>query len=289
MSKRVLIIGTSHSQAVCQDSGKEIETYTDGRWFDYLYTEYGAEVFKLARSGATAEEQLIAVYNYFKTNPSEKFDFCIVEGRSVQVGVSSPQRQILGFGDEDFDFKNSLDINPYVYNSWTDDYINNLKKHGPEYTKHFTFADRIDTHGVDSKFVDKPYLTEWMIDYTMSYLHSIHIWSTNRTMIEFLKNYCDEVKWFSFDCHGDLVKRDPETGEILDDIHPYNIMADDFIGNYYLFDDPINNPFIDWQWSEEWGDWIDKRCDCGHLNKQGHHRLFYEFIKPSVDKLKIFS
>ena len=45
MKKRVLVVGTSHSQAVCQNKGQRNITFLDGRWFDYFEKkEYDVEV-----------------------------------------------------------------------------------------------------------------------------------------------------------------------------------------------------------------------------------------------------
>ena len=104
--------------------------------------------------------------------------------------------------------------------------------------KHFTFPDRIDTHDNDDKFSHTPYLKEWMVDYTMSYLHAIHLWSTNKNLLTFLEKYSKVVKFFAFDCHGDLEGKDAKTS------HPYNIMAHDFIEDYFLMPKIMDQPNI---------------------------------------------
>jgi len=280
--KKVLVVGTSHSQAVCKNRDDRINRILlRDRWFDHLHEHWDVEILKLAKSGCSPEEQLISVYNYTKMNPDSYWDLAIIEGRSVQVGVSSPKRNIMGFplnndDRDDFDFEMGITPSPWPYYTWTDSWCQTYVDSG--YSKHelrnFSYADRIDTHNCDGvNFQHKPYLRDWMIDYTNSYLHSIHVWSTNRAMCELLNKHSKHVTWFSFDCGDDL----------MDPHHPYNTMAHDFIGDYYLLDSQ-NTPHIHWEWDEKWGDWNDQKCDCGHLNEEGHRRLYMQHIYPNIVK-----
>ena len=72
--KRVLIIGTSHSESTCvtYDEPNNVQYLQNSdrnlRWHDYFKTEYDCEVVNLSKAAVTAQGQLFATYNYFLDN-----------------------------------------------------------------------------------------------------------------------------------------------------------------------------------------------------------------------------
>lgn len=272
----MLVIGTSHSQAVCQrtPNGKN-EDIRSGRWFDWISKTYDLTTVKLARSGCSAEQQLYAVYNYFSVNPDARFDVCIVEGRGLQASASVPIENYdytLWEPTSQFpDFEEwCRDLSPKkeVYFDWTDEYLKQKRT-----IENLCIYDKI-SHLYPS-FSDKfpQQMVDWFLEYYGSPLFAVQNWSTNLSMLKYLDNFCNKTFWFTFGSSADFI----------DINHPYNIMGWDLLKDYVLMekerfsDIKISNP-------KEY----PIRCHCGHLTEVGHKLIFEEIINPRLIELEVF-
>jgi hypothetical protein len=279
MKKKVLILGTSHSESSCRRApGEKIDRLFGGRWHDYIRDEYNVETFNLSRSNCTVEQQFQVVWEYFSMNPDQRFDLCIIEGRSIEATVSIPMVKKIGRCVDEVD-ETDITPNEYVWDSWTDYWRMRSEKRVDDWTK-----DQFDRFEVmDSRYQEgdehgmKYMYNPWYADYAHSALHSIHQWSSNIAMIKFLEKYCAHVKWYSFGTSKQF--GDPD--------HEYNKLGRELLAEYSLFDHNDDTLFPQIRWDSSWDRDSGMRCDCEHYNEDGHRRFFYELIKPNIDKLNI--
>lgn len=276
MKKKLLIVGTSHSQAVCRESGQRNKTFLHGRWFDLIAKEYNLEVTKLAVSGVTIEQQFEAVYNYHKTNPDIIFDYAIVEGRAIQYSMSTPDRRAthLKYMEDASD----NDVNPASWENWTDQFIID----SDDNQKYSTFYNRVD---VAYSYDVRDEYKEFFVNYMDSYLQAIQVWSSNIALMRLIDTFTAKSAWFSFSTSPDTT----------DPWHPFNEIGYTLMKDHLLFprEEKGHFPFI--QVHEPDGipknglDWDDYYCECGHYNLLGHRRLFNEIFKPHLEKIGFFN
>lgn len=240
--KRVLVIGTSHSEATCRTAeDSNIERITDGRWHDY-FKKYGCEVTSLARAGCTAQQQLLAVHSYLQMNPDERWDFAIVEGRALETNVSVPS---LGL-------KYDANKSAYEYN-----YL--------RWQTELHATSQLNIQNIDPVRINEyPEWKGYYTDYVFSYHHALDVWSTNYALCSLLDTVTDNVKWFTFNLAKQF-KQDSTLREML--------LGKDLMSNYILDD---SWPSISTPLGEKY------YCHCGHMNLMGHADFWNNHVYPRV-------
>lgn len=249
MTKRVLIIGTSHSVGDCGDT-----TLAKGtRWHDHIGNEYDAEVKVLAKSGATSLGQFIALSSYFYENREEYFDLCLIEGRHKEYTMDSP---LSGMYYTD---KNDPEYTWYEenYNYWQDKEF----RKGVHERRHRENSIKISGYNID-KFQDKnkqrlykEYLAAYF-ESDLMYQHSIaHAFAT----CSIAMRRCKTVKWICWPSHtiNNLDYFDLMEGVL----YPYIIKE-----LYPVIVQDVDDVY---------------KCECGHLNKAGN-TLIWNYVKPYV-------
>lgn len=211
--KKVLIVGTSHTEATCvRNQGEDVSILYSNRWHDYI----DADVTKLARSGCTSQEQLIVIQKYFEDNPDLKFDLAIIEGRGNELNMPTPYvyENIVDWNRD----KNKPNL-PY-YQWWLD--------HIPDHMLYQPISP-LDYTNLKSKTYKKYY--DYMLDYTQSFKHIVDNWTANLSMCKFLEAYCNKVKWFTLH-NQDWGQRSFEYDLIKD------YLIEDTWPHYNIFDYP---------------------------------------------------
>lgn len=243
--KRVLIIGTSHSEANCQRQDNEpIEIVREGRWHDY-FKDHGWEVVNISRGGCSTQMQFMATASYFHDNPDAHFDLALVEGRSMETNVSIPTSFTyaeLNHGD--------------FYKHWLDDHP----------TKKGDVSTLINA---DSHFIEKfPEYQGWYADYVHSLTHATDLWAANYALCSLISKYATVVKWFTFSASMKFVVNPNQPQITLG----YDIMKD------YILEDT-------WPWINFDNMPDDAYCYCKHLNEKGHKIFWDDYIFPRIKKI----
>lgn len=269
MKRKILVIGTSHSVAICKETvnQKNATHFLSGRWHDHMGEYYDADVFNLSYAGCTVQQQLSVVYNYFKLNPEIRYDLCVVEGRCVESTISTPDPQINWYDDID-----TSDHSPRheIYEPWTDEMVRESRGF-TKFVKRYTPIGRMDAHSGDE--VNPEYLT-WFLNYNESYLHAMDTWFYNYSMMKFLENYCDRALWYSFSTGT----RDPKNLSWE--------LSWDLLKDNALFHKDEHFPHI--EFSDMKPNWDKDKCLCGHLNQRGHKRLWEKVLKPRMEEIGLF-
>ena len=256
--KRALIVGTSHSEGACRDKpGTPSKRLSSGRWHDYLKTDHGYEVVNMSRSNCTAQQQLVTVMSYFMDNPHERFDLCIVEGRSIDGTVSQPQPWITGISGE------HTIKDRYSYWILDSKYKINTNK----------FAD---VFGVMSSQSDNrvPEYMPYYVDYVHSFQRVIDTWGSNFAMCKYLDQFCDVVRF-----HTHTTSKEYEN--IEHEFHNYG---------WELMKPYCENKQVMVQLDLDYGDeehqfhLVNDRCGCKHFNEKGHRKLWYNVLYPMYKK-----
>jgi len=266
----ILVIGTSHSVSSCKrypshhplDHGNK-DIMLEGRWHDLLGKHYGADVFTLARSGCSIEDQIDKVYAYNQVNPKKQYDLAIVEGRRMQSSI----------GVNEKGFSSPLDFPcEETYLNWTDGF---RKLHGDTGNKLDQISSAYSNH-IQKQL--KQY-GPWFVDYVDSYLQAVQVWSMNLALCSLLETFCDKVLWYTF--NGNNVSKFGEHA-------PLNTMGYQMLKKYALFtEDTYFNGVTSFHAFANDPD-NKLHCHCHHLNELGHHMLFNDILKPRLDELKIF-
>jgi len=306
--KRILIVGTSHSESTCEthdDIGhiQYLQNMGELRWHDYFHTEYDYEVINISKSAISAEGQLLMVQSYFHDHPDSQFDLCIIEGRSLELNMAIPlpsievmqhptnsdiKSQISGIG---FDYLNDIE-NEKIWKYGT------LDKHR---WNHQSQYELITHMGPDSDQRLSDYLP-WYLSYMGSALHATHTWGCNVAMITFLERYCQSVQffaWSSTDLYLNTYLHEmgerliPEKNSLYYGLHPNRFWMEYFddYHEFYPHIFPVPPEYGDIpEWETVVGeDSTGKEiyhyyCRCRHLNPRGHRRFFRQFIEPTLLK-----
>ena len=265
----ILIIGTSHSVSSCKrkpiigkwpdsDMGRN-DIMLEGRWQDLLGEHYGVDVFTLARSGVSIEDQIDKVHLYSQMNHEKRYDLAIVEGRTMQNSIGAP-----------IQLDDSVDTTPCkeAYMHWTDEF----KKLNGERPNPLNQINTLYSNHVQKEY--KKY-GPWFVDYVDSYLQAVQVWSMNLALCTLLDAFCDKVLWYTFNgTHS------------VDKFHPLNTMGYEFLKKYALFTQDTYFAGADTGLDEDPD--YKYHCYCNHLNELGHKMLFNKILKPRLDELKIF-
>lgn len=256
-TKKVLILGTSHSQATCANDGETPMVFHSGRWHDYFADDLGWEVTNLSRSSITAHQQLEVITKYFIDNPDVHFDLAILEGRSMETNSSMPQ--------EDAEYDNNT-LWQWMLES-------------PDESEAVYAVDRM-TPGETKPNQRTARFLPWYSEYLMSMQHAIDVFSINLAMLNILQRHSDNTRWF---CIG-------ANSSIPDDHKTYNLGK--YMLSEYLFK---TTPVIDGQSVDLWPALHnpsfyqyreqDFKCDCNHMNLRGHKYLWDNLIKPEVQHI----
>lgn len=252
--KKVLILGTSHSQATCANNGELPRVFHSGRWHDYFHDDLGWEVVNLSRSSITAQQQMELLLKYFSDNPGQRFDLAIVEGRGLESNSSMP-------GQENQD------------NLWEWILRNPDEGEAPYEVDRITPGESRITKRTE-KFLP------WYAEYIMSMQHAIDVYSVNRAMCTYLDNFCENVRYI---CVG--------TSTAIPDNHKNYQLGKQLLSEYIFKTQPtINNQKVDVWPALNNPDFFhqDERkylCDCNHMNLTGHKYFWENLIKPEVKNI----
>lgn len=263
MSKRVLIIGTSHSAGSCEGYHDDTDfLHYDERWHDYFKSEYGYEVVNLSMSGCTVQQQMIAVYAYFKDNPDARFDLAIVEGRSMESTVADPIHWYNGPPEVAFEDHPRNDVHNFnvYYRAWLDTADVRIANRRSGYSPMTSMQPTLS-------YPEQSRLMPWYLEYTFSMLHATEQWSVNLALCSYLTKFVNSVKWFAWSYSYN------EVTELKMDIGKDMLKS-------YLFEDgwPEISPEM-----KEISKLSDVDCDCHHWNPKGH-RLVWLAIEKRLKK-----
>ena len=237
MIKRILIVGTSHSVSLCADYDSGLLP-ANTRWIDYFVTELGYEVINLSMGGCTAQQQFLALYHYLEDHPTEKFDFVIIEGRSIDVRISVPNQAV---DTEHWE-------NKEYYEHWLDP-SHKWKELYPIVRGTTKFFERF-----------KPNLINWYVEYVYSTQHLIDNVSCNLAMCTLAKQFAPHVFFFSLSDEFHISEKN---------YNMYNNIAKNILQDY-LLDDTHYFKFA------PMGDFKKELyfCACGHYNVEGSKILY---------------
>ena len=237
MIKRILIVGTSHSVSLCADYDSGLLP-ANTRWIDYFVTELGYEVINLSMGGCTAQQQFLALYHYLEDHPTEKFDFVIIEGRSIDVRISVPNQAV---DTEHWE-------NKEYYEHWLD----------PSHKWKELYPIVRGTTKFFESF--KPNLINWYVEYVYSTQHLIDNVSCNLAMCTLAKQFAPHVFFFSLSDEFHISEKN---------YNMYNNIAKNILQDY-LLDDTHYFKFA------PMGDFKKELyfCACGHYNVEGSMILY---------------
>lgn len=240
--KRVLIVGTSHSEATCQyEKDGTYERLHGRRWQDYL-EDHECKVTTIARAGTTVELQYMAVHAYFQDNPDAVFDIAVIEGRSIETTISMPGESY-------------TDKLPYEHFWKRYDTSRSVKE----------FEQR-EIVAIDSeKIQHTPELVPYYVEHVFSLNHAVNTWSTNYALCSLIATRANVVKWFAFS-NSDVYVKNPE--------HKHMKLGKDILSDFLLSDELW--PTVDFQLNG------DELCHCKHMNELGHKRFWREAIYPNI-------
>lgn len=242
--KRVLIVGTSHSEATCQRTKDSLILRIENeRWHDY-FKNVGCEVTCIARAGCTPELQFMAVHAYLQEHPDATFDFALIEGRSLETNITMPGEP---------------ETEKLVYEHHWKRYDTSRS------VKEFESRELL---AIDSfKIEDMPEYKNYYIDYMFSLSHAVNLWTTNYALCNLIKTRCPVVKWFAFST-ADMFVRNREHRHIR---LGYDIMQE------FLLDE-------EWWPAHDLSFNLGEICACKHLNEAGHKRFWKEYIYPRIQQ-----
>lgn len=253
MTKRVLVLGTSHSESSAKRTPDgPIERMETGRWHDYLKTELSCEVTKLARSGVTPEQQFMALQAYFE-DCDDTWDLAIVEGRGPETTVSIPE----------ITHKENaiIDKNSSIYERWLDSTGKKewmpIRATSPSNTSY----DKLDGE-YDS----------WLVNYMFSDLHFQNVFAMNYAICNLLKTRCNTVKWFTLNVSKSAMKDFGNNPDIYRWKYGKDLLKDFMLNESFWPYLPIGEIPTEYQFY------------CGHLDERGHQMLWNEYIKPNVEE-----
>jgi len=183
--KKALILGTSHSFAVCVGDEKAIGSYSqliEGRWHDYLQTEYGYEVTNISEAGTTPAMQLAALLLYLEQNPEERWDIAILEGRNIEYSMSMviPQEETDG---------GIIEPNK--------SYMASIPQFRNYYVNHERYEKKYSHRLLNERAVQK-----YALSYFNSPLQSIDTYAVNLAILTLLETVSSNVRFFCVGISG---------------------------------------------------------------------------------------
>lgn len=262
MKKQILVLGTSHTEGVCEPVGGDDFLPREQRWWSYLEREYDAEVTVLARVGATSLQQWFALSNYIYDNPDKKFDFGIVEGRIAEYTMDIPEYQA-----DHLDQGKKLPWHEERYARWIED----SKRKYPEREEQLFTS--ISSHYIESM---KPKIkadtySYYMYKYSNQPMHFANLIMTNYAICNTMAKVCNDVKWY---CHATI--GDDFIFTEWEDLFRFYMKEYIMEGVYPTLtrpgddrDDPKNEKYY---------------CPCGHFNELGVKEVAWKRLKPCFDE-----
>jgi len=252
---KVLIIGTSHTEASCKRHKNDIsiERMMQGRYHDYFKTELGWKTTVIALGGVTPQAQLYAVTAYLAEHPDEKWDLCLFEGRNVETTVMIPQKLNLG------------SIDPPEWKDMYHRYVDKDYYHGDHELPFYCLS--ADTEKLQKGGVFQDY-AHWANNYVLTYNQMLDIFGINRAIISMVEDRCPIVRFWVFSHPFEILRDDPEYAYVKK-------FGEQILGDYFLFDNPWKNVQVP----------DNMRCACNHPDEMGHHWLWKNVIKPATLKL----
>lgn len=303
--KRVLIIGTSHSEGSCttfEEPERGVQKlFQMGQltWHDYFKKEYDYEVVNISKSAVTPQGMLWATYNYFLDHPDSKFDLVIIEGRGIENNVSVPVPRI-----GTYDNPTDSELMKQASNEYYD--IDNIDSR--KVWQHFVEDDKRTNkiwvydliHHMSADSEERiPKLMEWYVTYAKSALHLVDIWASNVALINLCEQHSENVRffcWYSDEIHRDSyadmmgINLIPDKNHLFGDTK-YKIFFDHFDDAHRDYPEsyPIPEEFLEY---EDWDAEYENKhqvyhCQCHHLNEWGHKRLWKQMIEPRLKKLNL--
>jgi len=178
--KKALILGTSHSFAICVGHKKAIgkaSQLISGRWHDYLKTEYGYEVTNISQAGTSPAMQLAALLLYLEQNPEERWDIAILEGRNIEYSMSMviPQQDTDGGIIE-----SNKDYTMFI----------------PQFRDYQVEKPKKYQH----RLLNEKVIQKYALSYFRSPLQSIDTYSINLAILTVLETVSTNVRFFTVDC-----------------------------------------------------------------------------------------
>lgn len=254
--KRILIVGTSHSQSTCRRTAdSDIEIIKANRWHDYFKTQLGYEVLNISHSACSPHQQLYVLQDYMHNNPGETFDLAILEGRVIESNFNVPF-------DQYADFSQGIP----AWQHWSSDDVAFQSEHKGQLP-----ISRIQAQDFSKgkKFKYHRY-APFFVDYSSSMQHAIDTFSCNYAICQYMATFSKHVRFVSWGGN-------PDTGtELLEFGH--RLLKD------FLFTSADDNhwPSIDW---DKFNISDSHYCHCGHLNILGNSAAWHSVILPEVESI----
>jgi hypothetical protein len=256
---KVLIIGTSHSEASCRrhKDDKNVERMMQGRYHDYFKTELGWDTTVIAQGGVTPQAQLWAVTAYLADHPNETWDLCLFEGRNVEATVTIPS---------------TLNPDQPAPTEWKDIYHRFVDK--DDYENEFETPFYCLTTDTEKMWKSGPFyrFSSWANEYVLTYNQMLDFFGCNRAIISMVEQRCPIVKFWIYSHPLELLFGDPRYNPEYKYVHDY---GEQILGDYWLLDNPWSNVNVP----------NNMRCACNHANEEGHKWLWDNVIKPATLKL----
>lgn len=264
--KKVLVIGTSHSEGSCDD-------LYDGylkkgqRWHDYINSELGAEVTLLAREGTTTFQQFIAVSSYFYENPDAYFDLVLLEGRLAEYTVDIPYEQTHWL-ETDNDPGVNVDLTWFGerYNRFLDRDVRQGARDNREHQL-ITSVSPNFTYAIEPASRRKMF-EGWMAEYMNSDMNFLTAVMGNISIMNIVKKHTKTAKFFCF--IGNILENE------IEELFAYH-MADYIIPD--LYPTAINSYDVNQE------NYPNHFCPCNHLNNLGIEELAWPKLKKHIKRL----
>lgn len=253
MSKRVLIIGTSHTFGDCEkEESPRSRTHSSNMWYYNFYAELGWEIVTLSWTGITIHQQFVAVYEYFKDNPNERFDLAILESRSIDTNVTLP------IDNSDHQDKKAWEVMQL-------DTIHQRQAYPATGLGRSNVGEMIDNE-------HKRY-APFFVDYVKSRQHILDNASLVRSFCTFLEKHVSIVRYMVL-------------SSACKDLDQYGF---DLTMGYDLIDDwLIGSRENTWPEIKTKPYGLDDdlyRCKCSHFNILGQRKIWENIVKPEVERL----
>lgn len=251
MTKKILIVGTSHSVQMCSDT-EDGKLHYPHRWHDYLQTEYGYEVENFSFGGVTIYQQFLALYHYLK-DTDKTWDLILIEGRALDLPMTMP----------------SVDEKVYYCDVPSELYYVNVNK--SSIGKHIP-VQRYGSLTEQKNRVPDSYIP-YYVDYTESIVHFIDHISINRAMCDIAARYAKMVKFF---CMWEIptFSDDPK---LRQDARMGYELGKDIMGKYLLGDNYQSIPLPELRSNNNY------KCKCHHFNPEGN-KIVWGVIKELLSK-----
>lgn len=259
--KKVLVIGTSHSEGSCDDLNDGYITKGE-RWHDYISSKLGAEVTLLAREGTTTLQQFIAVSSYFYENPDAYFDLVLLEGRLAEYTADIPFEQTHWL---ETDNDPGINVDLTWFGERYNRFLDRDKRQGARDNREHQLITSVSprfTYAVEPESRRKMF-EGWMAEYMKSDMNYFTSVMGNVAIMNIVKKHTKVARFFCF--IGNILENE------IEELFAYH-MADYIIPELYptainTYDvNKINYP--------------DHFCPCNHLNPLG----IKEHAWPKLEK-----